>query len=256
MQWKIAPDVESLYQRMGRAVRNGRQIGTFLMLYSKDRVPVGNTAKGSNIDDISAILGVIPNPPPTDISTGQSNNQIATGPRHPKAMSKAMRSVFEPGCCIRKTTLTYLKDTAHELESIESADRPCCSGCHPEALVERGLPESDVELPETTPMKTPWRFLQLKLWHQRRFEPYRSVRSRWLMSPETLVPDTVLQHIAQMGYLIHDAASFCKNVKWHFHPSDIQSVVDIMMAHSDDVHGEHEPFYTVWAEINEERLRQ
>jgi hypothetical protein len=262
VQWKITPDVESLYQRMGRAVRNGLNNGQFLMLYSADRVPVDDTTNeigtgtiSSQLRETDGVFGSEDDTPDSHLkeATRQSfTHQKARQPQHPQAMTPAMASIFAPGCCIRKTTLKYLGDTAHEYEPIQRPSRPCCSGCQPELVPDRGIGDIKRVAPQTDPLKVPWRLSQLKEWRQRFFNAQMPANPLWPMKPEVLISDKNLRHIADAGENIRDSASFWKHVKEHFEHRDMQAMVDIMKAHP-DTPGDKEPFFTPWFHAGEER---
>jgi hypothetical protein len=260
LQWKIPSDIETLYQRMGRAVRDGQGNGRFLMLYSADRVLMDGIAANAGTDVMQNVEGGVENPEDTPSHAVQgnlSNSKSKDSRYQPRKISPTMQAIFEPGICIRKYTLEYLKDSAYKEASAAMAD-PCCSGCQPDVVPDREVHDMENIIHKKNTLKKPWRLKKLRDWRERCFEnhPLNVFNARVPITSELWLSDKELQHIADFGDDIRDRASFATSIEGQFEEYEVDSIVGFMRESHQHEPADAEPFYTPWFEWNEVRKQE
>lgn len=190
VQWQAPPSMSKLYQRLGRAMRNGSGLTSFLRIYQPSLVgPRSNKVLKRNQHDSGASGKIL------EDSEGKTKNNDKGATRRANLSLGLWEMINAPGqVCVRNVGLQHFSARDASASSRPPSDR-CCSSCHPELAVELKTPPKLETKDWEDARRAPWIQHHLIVWREQKMLAVLSVR--WHDKPSYNMPESVLQLLAQ-----------------------------------------------------------
>ena len=188
VQWLVPKSMARLYQRMGRAMRCGKEQAHFILLHPGWCVGPKSETILTEIEE-------------TDEPIAESN--LKDSERRAK-LSPGLWNLMNASDndCIREIGLTFFDDDKHKLSNYQSPI-PCCSLCHPDFQTPIEPHEELNQTTERNASKSHWYTLKLREWREAKARTMFD-NSQYQFFPSLIMPDEVLDSLATWAENISD----------------------------------------------------